>query len=74
MDMRNKVANIGGQEIFTATLKISYSKNPTHKEEYNRLTEVEPGANRTVVDVELQSTSLEKLQEKLTAYVGLAEL
>lgn len=64
----------GGEEIFTAKLEIRYSRNPKHQDDYGKIKELEPGANREVVNVRLEASSLEKLQEKLIAYVGLAEL
>lgn len=64
----------GGIEVFNASLTIEYVKTTLYTEEYNKTVVKEEGINREIVGVKLTAPSLEKLQEKLTAYVGLAEL
>lgn len=64
----------GGTEQFSAELNINYFKGATYAEEYNKTVVVDEQVSRSVVNVSLTAPSLEKLQEKLTAYVGLAEL
>lgn len=61
-------------ELLTAKLSIRYVKDPVWGTGYDKDKVVEQGQARDIVEVEITATTLEKLQEKLTAYVGLAEL
>jgi hypothetical protein len=64
----------GGLEVFNAELSIEYIKSTEYTEEYNKTVILTEGVCRQIVGVKLTAPTLEKLQEKLVAYVGLAEL
>lgn len=70
---RITMAKIGGASVFNATLTITHYVGATYENSYNKQELVENGSQREIVDVKLTADTLEKLQEKLVAYVGLAE-